>query len=269
MYSLEGGVSQISESILSRLSKKGVNFITSEKVDCLNLGKIGENFQIVTQNKKLRTFDVVVSAVASSDLAKILRNSKKNCKNLLQNLKKIETTPILTTNIVIKNKKKCRFLDSFGFLVPHNANKPLLGATFDSNAFPNFDESEEMRFTVMSGGFRHRNDDVVRKIAFSKSRKEKIWAEKVHNFRILLFIKQILRSEKDFENDLVLMKTRSFDFPQYNVGHEKTVKSIERNLEHFPSLFVSGWSYKGLSVNSCIKNSIKTSRQIVDSIKTF
>jgi oxygen-dependent protoporphyrinogen oxidase len=56
----------------------------------------------------------------------------------------------------------------------------------------------------------------------------------------------------DLDPDFVHIVRHRVGIPQYRIGHLETLRRIEHRLEAHPGLYISGSSYRGVSLNSCI-----------------
>ena len=62
-----------------------------------------------------------------------------------------------------------------------------------------------------------------------------------------------IKVQPDFVRVYVHVKA----IPQYTIGHQEKVGSMERLLSQHRGLYLSGNAYKGISVNDCIENSYR------------
>ena len=53
---------------------------------------------------------------------------------------------------------------------------------------------------------------------------------------------------------------------QYVPGHLARLKDLERTAEKFPGLFLTGSSYRGISVNACVKEAETVAGKRVEGI---
>ncbi len=51
--------------------------------------------------------------------------------------------------------------------------------------------------------------------------------------------------------------------PQYMVGHPDRLARIEKRLEKLPGLVLAGNSYRGISMNACIKDAEAVSERLI------
>ena len=50
--------------------------------------------------------------------------------------------------------------------------------------------------------------------------------------------------------------------PQYEVGHQALLDGLEARLRAFPGLFLTGNSYRGVSVNDCLREGKRTADKV-------
>ena len=55
---------------------------------------------------------------------------------------------------------------------------------------------------------------------------------------------------------------------QYTLGHEERVRSIRGALDAHPGLTVTGSSYRGVSMNSCIERAALDAEAVADRLVT-
>jgi oxygen-dependent protoporphyrinogen oxidase len=126
----------------------------------------------------------------------------------------------------------------FGFLVPTEEQRDLLGAMHISNFFSWRAPAGGTLVTVMAGGTRQPG---------MLSLTEDALVEKVG--RDLAFILDL----KQPPDDVRVVRWQQA-IPQYVVGHLARVKRIEERLQSLPGLHLTGAGYRGVGVNDCIRN---------------
>jgi oxygen-dependent protoporphyrinogen oxidase len=125
----------------------------------------------------------------------------------------------------------------FGFLVPRGEGLRMLGSLWASHIFKERAPAERRLITVMIGGAHdpaaaELDDDELVGIV----RKELEQAMQIHTPPY--FVRLIRHPQ---------------GIPQYTLGHLDRVATVERRLEQYPGLFVSGNSYRGISINACVE----------------
>ena len=51
--------------------------------------------------------------------------------------------------------------------------------------------------------------------------------------------------------------------PQYRVGHADRLAAIEKELEVFPGLIMTGNAFRGVSLNDCVLNATKIAQRVI------
>lgn len=125
----------------------------------------------------------------------------------------------------------------FGFLVPGREKLGVLGTLFDTWVFPNRSPQGKVLWRAMLGGARDRaalelaDDELVR--------------------RTLDVLARLVGVRAQPEMTYVVRYPRGI--PQYPVGHAERLARLDEHVARHPGLVLSGNSYHGIAMNSCIK----------------
>lgn len=139
-------------------------------------------------------------------------------------------------------------LDGFGFLIPSREKRKVLGTLWDSSIFPNRVPEGSVLLRSMVGGAR------APELAMDSD-------ERIYDFvRKELDDIMKIRTEPDFMKMFRWEKA----IPQYVVGHQERLNTIDALLAGHRNLYVTGNSYRGIGVNDCIENSYRLSRRILE-----
>jgi len=79
--------------------------------------------------------------------------------------------------------------------------------------------------------------------------------------RVLSDLRDILGLDAD--PDFVSIYRHEKAIPQYLVGHAANLAVIDRQLEAFPGLVLTGNAFRGVSLNDCVLNASRTAEQLV------
>ena len=178
-------------------------------------------------------FDYVLSTIPAPRLAEISRGE------LSELLQRIPTAPLAVVGLVLR--EPVHVPHAFGFLAPHGQGLRILGTLYESSIFPGRTPEGLRLYRVMIGGRRdpeavQLDDGELTGIVLDDL--GKVWGfapqpETVHIFRHRLGI------------------------PQYEVGHQELLEQI---YAHLPANFrIAGSSFRGVSVNLCIKEALEWS----------
>jgi oxygen-dependent protoporphyrinogen oxidase len=70
----------------------------------------------------------------------------------------------------------------------------------------------------------------------------------------------------DVQPDFAKVYTHRKGIPQYSLGHEQRLGTIDKYISKFNKLYITGNAYRGIGVNDCIENSYKLAEKIVQDI---
>lgn len=139
----------------------------------------------------------------------------------------------------------------FGYLVPSKWGLPLLGCVWDSSAFPQQNERNQTRLTLMMGGSRYPEVEH--------------WSEN----ELVEYTQMVLREHLNisFSPKTLQIKRVQKAIPQFEVGYSLWKQEGEAILRsQFPSLILSGSGWTGVSINDCIAHARRLSRHVIDNL---
>ena len=128
-------------------------------------------------------------------------------------------------------------LAGFGYLVPRDEGPRILGTLWASSIFPKRAPEGKALLTVMVGG-AHDPEAVT----FSDD-------------RLVEVVRTDLKATMGIEATprFVRIFRHARGIPQYTLGHEERMETIERRIREHPGLLVCGNSYRGISLNACVE----------------
>lgn len=184
--------------------------------------RLQKEIQLNSEIENWDRFDQVISTLPAHALAKIL--PKSELKSLLEEI------PFQTVGVVhLGFKGKVNPLEGFGYLIPSCEKEKVLGVIFDSSIFPEQNNKDETRLSVM----------------INSSEKLKEIAE--NHVRKVLGIQE--------KPKIVEASCMQDAIPQYPVGFiPHLVKIQEARKREFPKLQLLGTSFHGISVNQAIRS---------------
>lgn len=201
----------------------------------LDLYKEGRNHRILT--------DKLVIATKAFEAAELIEPVSFNLTVLLN---QIYYAPVFLSAVVIKkdlfpiNKRK--IFDSFGF-IDSKLDHLLLGSIFSSQLFDSHKLNDEYLLVNFSGGSRNSQILDFDDIDVTDNTKEDL-IEILNPYASIKLTK---------ENFLVINKLRiEKAIPQYNLGHDKLISKIQKELEKHPGLELIGNYLDGVSVPDTI-----------------
>lgn len=150
---------------------------------------------------------------------------------------RIPSAPVAVVCLGFRGDDVRHLEPGFGFLVPGREKLPILGTLFDTWVFPNRSQNGRVLMRTMIGG--SRDPEAL----------EETDAQLTE--RALSTLRRLLGVHADPEMVFVVRHLRGI--PQYPVGHPATLERIDAAVARHQGLFLTGNSYRGIAMNSCIK----------------
>ncbi|WP_163782553.1 protoporphyrinogen oxidase [Myxococcus vastator] len=138
--------------------------------------------------------------------------------------------------------------DGFGFLVPFEEQRRLLGAIHASTTFPFRVEGGRVLYTCMVGGARQPELVQRDEAALAALALEELQA--LTGVTARPTFTEVFRWQQGI--------------PQYNVGHLARMAGIDAALQRWPGLHLAGNAYKGIGLNDCIRNAARLADALAD-----
>ncbi len=236
----------------------GAQTITDSLADKLgNRLKLGSPIESITRENDiyhLRTHgetaaaDIVVLATPAYAAAGMLRELDSGLSATLT------TIPYPHVSVVCFGYKKeqvAHALNGFGFLIPHKEKRRILGNLWDSSIFPNRASEGHVLLRSMIGG--EKNPGVA----------------SLDDSQLVTIVHDELNSILGIKSDPEMVKVYRWDkaIPQYLLGHNAVLGSIDNTLQKHPGLYVTGNAYNGIGINDCIESGYKLADKILASIQ--
>lgn len=210
----------------------------------VSIDKKGDTYTVfLSDNSNIEAEGVVIAtpAHAASEIVKDFN------RNLSLNLGEILYPPVSVVCLGYRKDKIRQPLDGFGFLVPKRENRRILGTLWDSSIFPNRAPEGYVLLRSMLGGARAVEvalQDENRLINTVMDETKKIMD---------------IQAQPDFAK----VYTHEKGIPQYLLGHGKRLEVIDTIVSSHKGFYITGNSYRGISVNDCIENSYKLAERIL------
>ncbi|WP_457680709.1 protoporphyrinogen oxidase [Thermovibrio sp.] len=241
LTSFKRGVSQLIEA-LERELRGRVELGVS-----VSLKKRGNRW-LVSYGAKEEEFDAVVLSTPAYGASEILKGVSKELSELLS---EIEYSPISVVALGFKKEGLGHDLDGFGFLVPKEEGRRILGALWDSSVFPNRAPEGKALIRVMIGGARQPH-------LVLKSPKE----------LALIAVEELveimgIRRAPDF----IKVFRHPKGIPHYTLGHAERVERIFKLGRELGNLYFCNNAYTGVGVNDCTKAARETAEKIVKEVR--
>jgi oxygen-dependent protoporphyrinogen oxidase len=178
--------------------------------------------------------DAVVVSCPAWDAGRMLRSMDGD---LAATLDEIPSAPLAVAHLGFRSQAIGHPCNGFGFLVPRGQGVRILGALWISSIFEGRAPEGSSLMTVMTGGAH--DQDVL---AMDDGELQAVIMDdlsRTMGIEARPYFQKLIRHARGI--------------PQYTLGHPERLERIDARLSGHPSLFLSGNSYRGISVNACIE----------------
>jgi oxygen-dependent protoporphyrinogen oxidase len=244
LTSFREGIQHVTESLAKKLGAGCI--MTGQTVLEVSKGK-SVPYRVRTETGELDA-DLVVVAAPSFAAAGILRSVQDAIADILAEI------PYASMTVSCFGYERERIehnLDGFGYLIPKVEGMATLGTLWDSSIFENRAPEGHVLLRSMLGGACFPE--------YIELPEEEI----------------VERVQKDLQTTMGISESPSFvrvfrhekAIPQYTVGHGARLAALEERLEAFPGLFLTGNSYRGISLNDCVASAVKAAEAGISYLK--
>ncbi len=143
-------------------------------------------------------------------------------------------------------------LDGFGFLIPHNEGRRILGNLWASCIFDGRAPEGHVLLTVMMGGAQDP--------ATPLRPEEELVAIAREELQVMLGIS----AQPVFSRVIRWPKA----IPQYHLGHLDRVTSYERRIAEHRGLFLTGNAFRGVSMHDCVAAGMQISGAVLGYLRS-
>jgi oxygen-dependent protoporphyrinogen oxidase len=238
LTSFKGGMSVLTDTLVAEL---GSRVRLNSAVE--SISSSGAQFTVHLQNGVEDEFDALVLASPAYAQARMLRELAPAISELLDG---IQYPPLAVICLGYGKAHTGRGMDGFGFLVPSREGRGILGTVADSNVFPGRAPDGSTLLRTMVGGARSSHlaglpDDQLFDLVQSDLRD-------IMGITAEPEFASIYRHEKAIT--------------QYLVGHAGRLQAIDEQLAKHPGLVLTGNAFRGVSLNDCVLNAMKTAQSL-------
>ncbi len=203
----------------------------------------GDTWHVAGADFTAGPFAAVVDAAPAHAAAAHLRETAPAIHTVLS---RIPFAPMAIVALGFDRGAVQHDLYGFGLLVPTRERRELLGTLWTSSIFPGRAPAGKVLVRAMAGGADNPlvmdlDDEAMATLALAE-------------LRPLLGIKGA--------PEMVRVIRHRRAIAQYEPGHLAGLAAVDAELAHLPGLFLTGSSYRGISVNACAKEA----EQVADGV---
>lgn len=243
--SFKNGMQTLTDKLAENLGEESIRL----NVEAFEIKK-AENgkYKLATSDENINaaSFDSIVVSAPSFVAARLLKNLDVQ---LSEQLAGIYHPPVAVVFSAFKKENIKYDLDGFGFLIPKLERRKILGSLWNSVIFENRAPSGFHLLTTFIGGAR--NAELVENNGGGEDELVKIALEELNSI-LGLSGAPVFAKVKKWEKAI----------PQYDIGYEKIVESIEDFRRRNAGIFFCSNFYRGISVSDCIKNSALAAAEV-------
>jgi oxygen-dependent protoporphyrinogen oxidase len=197
----------------------------------------------LTSGEKLPA-ELVVSAAPAHALCELLKPLDREFADLVGGI------PYASMNVICcgyARERITRDLDGFGYLIPRQEGRSILGTLWDSSIFPQRAPQGSVLLRSMMGG-------ATNPTAIELSDDE-VLSRTLADLREIMGIKA--------RPDFVRIFRHPQAIPQYLPGHARRLAAVAGRLQAHPGLFVAGNAFYGVGLNDCVHAANRVAEQVV------
>jgi oxygen-dependent protoporphyrinogen oxidase len=239
LTSFKNGMSALTDSLAEQL---GSRIRIAKPVS--DISRSGERYLLQLDNDAVEESDALILAAPAHAQARMLRALDPALAGLLDG---IPYPPLSVVCFGYRKQQVGQVLDGFGFLVPSKEQRAVLGTIVDSNVFQGRAPEDSILLRSMVGGARTPE--------FALLPDEQLISRVRSELQDILDLKA--------EPDFVRIFRHERAIPQYIVGHASRLDAIDERLQNHPGLILTGNAFKGVSLNDCVVNAMKTAESLV------
>ena len=230
LTTFDGGMQVLTDALASRL---GGAVRTGRRA--MGLERRGAGWTVQAADGEVFAADAVVCALPAPDAAFLLGRREPRWRTALDG---IPTVPVAVVSLRYREEDAPRAREGYGFLVPSGERPRVLGVLWESTIFEGTAPAGEVLLRAMVGGARapevvdRADEDLVR------------------------LVREDLRLTMRIEAEPIEARVAKWHhaIPQYTLGHSGRLAAIEALRAETPGLHLAGASYRGVSVNDCLRN---------------
>ncbi len=235
MFSFKDGMATFPEAIAAQLGERVQLGCEVEAVSAgdrynISYSKSGKHYEC--------NADAVIFAAPAFATSRMVHSFSQSLSSMLDG---IFYPPVTEVFLGFRSNQINRPLDGFGFLIPAVEKRKILGTLWSSSLFPQRAPEGHVALTTFVGGSRQpelcglSDDEMIRMVTGELQSIMSVSGDPVFS--------KIIRWQKAI--------------PQYNLGHDRIVKEIEKCEKENPGLFFCSNFTGGIAVGDCVMSGKK------------
>lgn len=233
LHSFQGGMGQLIDALTATLAGDELAAVITD-AEVTSVAHRDDAWSVATTERQYGPFAAVVEAAPAHAAARHLQGIDPRFGELLG---QIPFAPMAVIALGFKREAVGHDLEGFGMLVPTREQRELLGVLWTSSIFPGRAPEGHVLLRCMAGGARNPgvmelNDEALTKVILSELRP-------LLDLQGAPAMVNVIRHERAIA--------------QYIPGHLARLRELEKLCHAHAGLHLTGSSYRGISVNYCLK----------------
>ncbi len=246
--SLRGGLGELIQELVKNLKSLEVQLRSGVTVREIAVSSHPTScYRIVLDDGQSLAADTVVVTTPTYCSAILLRQMSPELATALNEIPYASTA---TVSLAYKTENIPSSVQGFGFVVPRKEKRALLAATWSSRKWADRSGPEDTLIRAYVGG-RGREE------IFEKDDQE-----------IVKVIQEELRAMAGIAAAPHYVEVHRWTrgMPQYVLGHQKRLSTIEQLVKPWPGLFLAGAAFRGIGIPDCIRDGMRVGQEAIQKI---
>lgn len=246
LVTLRGGLSQLVDTLLKALADAGVETVSDAPVT--NLAREGDGWAVDVLGAEIERMraDHVVLAVPAPVAGALLAGVEGVHPPAVAALLDLEQVSVATATLAFDRDQVPHDLAATGFLVPPAEGRLLVGCSWLTSKWGHLRNETTVLLRCMVG----RDGDQ----AFKDLDDDALVAAVTAELRDAIGVRGEARA--------AVVQRWDKAMPQYTVGHRDRVAAVDAAVAALPGLHVTGSSYRGVGVASCLTDAAAVAARI-------
>jgi len=239
LITLDGGLVHLVEALVARLAGDDLRLDSTARL----VARDGAGYRVDLVSGESIAADAVVLATPAYATAGLLADLVPDAAPVLAEIPYVD---VATIWLAYPRSALGRPLDGTGFLVPPEEGRLLVGCTWSSAKWPHLADDNLVLIRAMVG-----------------RRGDRRWLD-MDDETLVHRVHGELVDAMGLTADPVHQRIQRWPqaMPQYVVGHQDRLDALDAAIQHLPGLYLTGASYRGVGIASCVANAQRTAQRI-------
>ena len=247
---LRNGLGELIETLTQRLLDRGVQLKTGS--GCLEIQVSPQNrrrFSLTLENNIVLNADALVLATPAYQTAQMIQRLQPEVSHLLE---QIPYTSTATISMAYPTEALNAHIQGFGFVVPRKEGRLLLAGTWTSLKWP----------------FRsQRGKTLIRCYVGGRGREQIL---EYDDKTLVESVRQELQSIVGVSGAPNYTEVHRWvrGMPQYVIGHQAKVAKIQKLIDPWATLYITGAGFYGIGIPDCIREANRVAENLMQTFLT-